>query len=122
MAVQYTGHVRLTETHDNDTAQPFVRVLGYRCFQIGCVIVENGLFNTTNIIRNLKYIPFGRILTQFDINFSRLEHQIDVLYVSFNQVSSHTPFHFSYTVPLRFHSKYSFDNYLTFKFIFYWHF
>ena len=44
-------------------------------------------------------------LTQFDINFSRQEHQIDVLYVSFNawdsQVSSNTPFHFSFTLPWR---------------------
>ena len=44
------------------------------------------------------------------MNFSRQEHQIDVLYVSFNawdsQVSSYTPFHFSFTVPLRIsHSK-----------------
>ena len=43
-------------------------------------------------------------LTQFYINFSRQEHQIEVLYVSFNawdsQVSSYTPFNFSFTVPL----------------------
>ena len=49
-------------------------------------------------------IVFGIILTQFCINFSRQEHQIDVLYVSFNswdsQVSAYTPFHFSFTVPL----------------------
>ena len=30
--------------------------LGYRRFQIGCVIVEYGLFNTTNPIQNLIYI------------------------------------------------------------------
>ena len=39
------------------------------------------------------------------MNFSRQEHQIDVLYVSFNswdsKVSSYTPFHFSFTVPLK---------------------
>ena len=44
-------------------------------------------------------------LTQFYFNFSRQKHQIDVLYVSFNtrdsQVSSCTPFYFSFTVPLR---------------------
>ena len=43
-------------------------------------------------------------LTQFYINFSRQEHQIDILYVSFNswdsQVSSYTPIPFSFTVPL----------------------
>ena len=59
--------------------------LGYRRFQIGCVIVEYDLFNTTNLIRNLIYIRFGIILTQFYINFLRQEHQIDVvLYVLFN--------------------------------------
>ena len=50
------------------------------------------------------YIRIGIILTQFYINFSRQEHQIDVLYVSFkiwdSQVSAYTPFHFSFTVPL----------------------
>ena len=44
-------------------------------------------------------------LTQFYINFLRQEHQIEVFYVSFNvwdsQVSSYTPFHFSFTVPLK---------------------
>ena len=44
-------------------------------------------------------------LTQFYLNFSRKEHQIDVFYVSFNawdsQVLSYTPFNFSFTVPLR---------------------
>ena len=41
----------------------------------------------------------------FFINFSRQEHKIDVLYISFkpwdSQVSSYTPFYFSFTVPLR---------------------
>ena len=57
--------------------------MGYSSFQIGCVFVEYGLFNTTTFIRNLIYIRFGIILTQFYINFSRQEHQLDVLYVSF---------------------------------------
>ena len=47
---------------------------------------------------------FGIILTQFYINFSRQEHQLELLYVSINswdsQVSSNT-FHFSFTVSLR---------------------
>ena len=47
----------------------------------------------------LTYIRFGIILTQFYTNFSRQEHQIDVLYVLL-KVSSYTPFHFSFTVPL----------------------
>ena len=66
----------------------------------GCVTAEYGLFNTTNLIQNLIYIRFGIILTQFYINLSRQKHPIDVLYVSFNawdsQVSSYTPFHFSF--------------------------
>ena len=44
------------------------------------VIVEYGLFNTTTLIRNLIYIRYGIILTQFYINFSRQEYQIDVFY------------------------------------------
>ena len=39
--------------------------MGYRHFQIGCVFVKNDLFNTKN-------------LPQFNIHFSRQEHQIDV--------------------------------------------
>ena len=78
--------------------------MGYCSFQIGCVIVEYGLFNTTNLKQNLIYIRFGIILTQFYINFSRQEHQIDVLYVTFkprdSQVLVYTPIHFSFTVPL----------------------
>ena len=50
---------------------------------IGCVFVEYELFNATTLIQNLIYIRFGIILTQFYLNFSRQEHQIDVLYVSF---------------------------------------
>jgi len=79
--------------------------LGYRCFQIGWVFVEYDLFNTTSLIKNLTYIHFGIILTQFYINFSRQEHQIELSYVSINswdsQVSGITPFHLSYTVPLK---------------------
>ena len=56
------------------------------------------------ILYKIWYIRFGIIFTQFYINFSRQEHQIDVLYVSFktwdSQVSAYTPFHFSFTVPL----------------------
>ena len=37
--------------------------VGYSSFQICCVIVEYGLFHTTNFIRNIIYIRFGIILT-----------------------------------------------------------
>ena len=57
--------------------------MGYSSFQIGCVIVEYGLLNTTTFIPKRIYIRFGIILTEFYINFSRQEHQIDVLNVSF---------------------------------------
>ena len=78
--------------------------MGYRRFQIGCVFVEYDLFNTTTFIQNCMYINSRKNLTQFYINFSRQKHQIDVSNVSFNacdsQVSSVTPFHFSFKVPL----------------------
>ena len=45
-------------------------------------IINYELFNTITLIRNLIYIQFGIILTEFFINFLRQEHQIDVLYVS----------------------------------------
>ena len=56
-------------------------------------------------MQNLTNIRFGIILKSFNINFSGQEHQIDYLYVSINswnsQVSSNTPFHISFTVPLK---------------------
>ena len=56
-------------------------------FQIDCVFVEYDLqFNTiyNPYTKSDMNIRFGIILTQFYINFSRQEHQIDVLYASFN--------------------------------------
>jgi len=47
-----------------------------------------------NIKQNLTYIRFGIILTQFNINFSRQEHNIELR----SQVSAYTPLHFSFTV------------------------
>ena len=56
------------------------------------------MFNTKTFLQNCIYMNFRINLTQFYINFSRQEHQIDVLYVPFNawdsQVSSYTPFIF----------------------------
>ena len=64
------------------------------------------------ILYKISYIRFGIILTQFCLNFSRQEHQIDVLYLSFNawdsQVSAYTPFHF--TVPLMSKMYYKIEN------------
>ena len=69
------------------------------------VFADYDLFKTLIHIPYHIFIGFGIILTHFYINFSRQEHQIDVLYVSFktwdSQVSAYTPFHFSFTVPLR---------------------
>ena len=63
------------------------------------------LIKRTTFIQNCIYTNFRINWTQFYINFSRKGHQINVLYVSFNawdsQVSSYTPFHFSFTVPLK---------------------
>ena len=88
IAVQYTGHVY----HVTTIPQCYWRKL---------------LWRHTRLYR--LYIRFGIILTQFYINFSRQEHQIDVFWVSFktwdSQVSAYTPFHFSFTVPLRSNSK-----------------
>ena len=48
---------------------------GINHFHIGCVFVEYGLFNTTNLILNLVYVRFDIILTPFYLNFSRQEHR-----------------------------------------------
>jgi len=56
------------------------------------------------ILYKIVYIWIFELFLQFYISFSRQKHQIDDLYVSFNawvsQVSSYTPFDFSFTVPL----------------------
>ena len=51
----------------------------YNHFQIGCVIVEYDLFNTTNLIQNQAYARFGIILSPFYANFSRQEHNIGIV-------------------------------------------
>ena len=84
--------------------------MGYNRFQFSCVIVEYDLFKPTTFIQNSIYTNFRIIWTQFYIYFSRQEHQIDILYVSFNawdsQVLSYIPFPLFFTVPLnRNHSK-----------------
>ena len=82
--------------------------LGYCCFQIICVFVEYDLFNITDLLQNLTSICFGIVLTQFNINFSRQEHQIELIYVLISSWDSRVsayiyPFHFSFTVPLNIH-------------------
>ena len=57
----------------------------------------------SHVIRKyVLLISFGMILTQFYVNFSRQEHQIDVLQVSVQllgfSVFSLYPFYFSFTV------------------------
>ena len=87
MALQYCGHVIQTETRDQYTALPLVGVLailGYRRFQICCVFAEYDLLKPTIFIQNIIYIDFRINLTQFYINFSRQEHQIELLWVSIN--------------------------------------
>ena len=80
--------------------------VGYRRFQIGCLFVENDLLDTTTFIQNCIYLNFRINLTQFYVNFSIQEHQIDVLNVSFNawdfQVSSYTPFLFFLYSPFKY--------------------
>ena len=53
--------------------------LGYRRFQIGCVIAECDLFK-----QNFVYTDFCTNLTQFYINFSRQGQQKELSLVSIN--------------------------------------
>ena len=80
--------------------------MGYNRFQIGCVIVEYDLFNATTFIQNLTYVRFGKILVSFWHSFMSISRdRNNVLKVSFktwdSQILSYTPFHFSFTVPLK---------------------
>ena len=52
--------------------------VGYNCFQTGCVYVEYDLFNTTISIQSCIYMNFCINLTQFYINFSRQEPQVEL--------------------------------------------
>ena len=60
-------------------------------------------YNITTFIQNCTYMNFRINLTQFYMNFLRQEHQIDVLYGSFNawdsQVSSYTSFLRCHPIP-----------------------
>ena len=60
----------------------FRLALGYRCFQIGCIFTVCS--KPTIFIQNVIFINFRIHLTQFYINFSRHEHQIELLLVSIN--------------------------------------
>ena len=53
--------------------------MGYNRFQIGCVFAEYDLFKPTISIQNCINMNFRIILTQLYINFSKQEHQINVL-------------------------------------------
>ena len=90
----------VTRTITNGSAVLLSRVSVCITWQVYCTAI--GGIRDTDVY--LAYIRFGIILTQFYVNFSRQEHHIDVLYVSFNawisQVSSYTAFHFSFTAPL----------------------
>ena len=58
--------------------------MGYNRFQIACVFAEYELFKPlTTFIQNCMHTDI-RISAQFYIDFSRQEHQKDVLKVSFN--------------------------------------
>jgi len=86
MAVKYYCHMPASVSRDQYTALSLERVL---VTWYGCI----------SYIYTFWY-SFDTVLY---VNFSRQEYQIDVLYVLFNswdyQVSSYTPFHFSFTVP-----------------------
>ena len=70
-------------------------------FQIRCVFAENDLFKTFIPILHLIYISFGITLTQFCIDFTRQEHQIEL--IGCDQLDPKvfmfqpiTPFHFPF--------------------------
>ena len=56
--------------------------LGKLRFQIGCVFAEYDLFKPTKTIRNCIYMNFCINLTQFYINFSRQEPQVELARVA----------------------------------------
>ena len=59
--------------------------MGYRQFKIGCVFAKYDLFKPLIFYKILQtYMNFRKNLTQFYINFSRQEHQIELLWVSIN--------------------------------------
>ena len=60
--------------------------LGDPNFHIFSLFVEYDLFKTLIQIAHeiYKYMSFGITLTQFYINFSRQEHQIELILVSIN--------------------------------------
>ena len=95
MAVQYTGHMLQTETHDNKLhlilrikILSIIRIKNENLsnsnnerskpefsgfFDIVVIRLVAYLFNSTNLIHNLTYIRFCIILTRFSINFSRTD-------------------------------------------------
>ena len=56
----------------------FQAPVGYNLFQIGCIFAEYELLNLL-LLYKIVYMNFRIILTQFYINLSRQEHQIDVI-------------------------------------------
>ena len=60
--------------------------LGYLRLQIDCVFAENDLFKPTIFIQHFIFIDFRINLTHFSINFSRQEHQIELLWVSYFRI------------------------------------
>ena len=95
---------------------PFPAILGCTIYykidifgkeKSGCVFAEYYLFKPTIFIQNFIYIHFRIILTQFYINFSRQEHQIELLWVLSRSISKMLRFqpiplfNFSFTVPLK---------------------
>ena len=74
---------------------------GISSFQIGYIFVEYNLWNTPTLIQNCIYMNLRINLVQFYINFSRQEHQIEVLYVSFNAWGSQVSFFTPFTFPLQ---------------------
>ena len=92
-------------TLTNGSAVLLSHVSVYITWPVYCTELDWREFWSRDTDLYLTYLCFVIILTQFYVNFSRQEHQIDFLQVSLDswnsQVSAYTPFHFSFTVPLR---------------------
>ena len=77
--------LKMQKKNYNESKPEILRFCGIQWFS-DCLRIcwINDLFKPTTSIQHFIYIDFRIILTQFYINFSRHEHQIDVLYASFN--------------------------------------
>ena len=73
----------VTRTPTNGSAVLLSRVSVCIMSPVYCNVIQREFWSRDMDVY-LTHIRIGKILTQFYANFSRQEHQIDVLHVSFN--------------------------------------